>query len=68
MAVSKASLVALLAVTFAMLSLFGAAQAQTTEAPSPSPTSPAVSTSPSLAFAFLGAVVALAFGSGRRVV
>ncbi|XP_040998978.1 probable protein phosphatase 2C 72 [Juglans microcarpa x Juglans regia] len=66
MAVSKASLMALLAVTFAVLSLFGAAQAQTLEAPAPSPTSPAVSTSPSLAFAFLGSVVALAFGSGRR--
>lgn len=67
MALSKAPVVALMAVLFTVVSLIGMAHAQTTEAPAPSPTSPAASVSPCMASAFLAAGVALLFGSARRI-
>ncbi|KAG6626356.1 hypothetical protein I3843_15G037100 [Carya illinoinensis] len=64
-AISKASL--LMTLMAVLLALVGAAQAQKADAPAPSPTSAALSTSPSLGWALLCSVVALVFGSARRV-
>ncbi|CAN6691935.1 unnamed protein product [Malus baccata var. baccata] len=65
MTVSKASsVVALMAVLFAVLSAIGASQ----ESPAPIPTSPAASISPSFVSTLVAiAVTALAFGSTLRV-
>lgn len=61
MALSKSSMMALMAALVVLLSVIGAsAQA---EAPAPSPTSPAVSISPSVVSACFAALVALVFRS-----
>ncbi|KAF3963749.1 hypothetical protein ACB098_01G011500 [Castanea mollissima] len=67
MALSKASLMAHMALLFiTALSLIGAARAQV-EAPAPSPTSPAAAIAPSVASALFAAVAALVFGSSLRI-
>lgn len=65
MAYSKSSLVALMAILFAVLSTMVAAEVA--EAPAPSPVSPAVLISPSFGSACAAAVLAVVFGSAIRV-
>ncbi|KAE8021978.1 hypothetical protein FH972_007820 [Carpinus fangiana] len=67
MALSKTSVVALMAVLFAMVSLIGMAHAKTFKAPAPSLTSSAASVSLCMALAFLVVGVALLFGSVHRI-
>uniref|UniRef100_A0A2N9F7L1 Uncharacterized protein n=1 Tax=Fagus sylvatica TaxID=28930 RepID=A0A2N9F7L1_FAGSY len=66
MALSKASLMALMALLFTALSLIGAAQGQAAESPAPSPASPASAISPCLGSALLATAVAFVFGSKLR--
>ncbi|KAL0874560.1 hypothetical protein Bca101_024265 [Brassica carinata] len=64
MAISKATVVALVAVVVSVVATVASAQA---EAPAPSPTSGSGSFSPSIVSAGVAAVAALVFGSALRI-
>ncbi|KAL9363217.1 hypothetical protein Peur_046002 [Populus x canadensis] len=64
MALSKATLIAVLALAFTVLSVHAAAPMS---APAPAPTAAAAGIYPSLGSVFVAAIVALVLGSGLKI-